>query len=952
MLSIFHRLTLGTCTAALMAFASPVAAQVQAQTIAFDIPAQDLGAALRAFARQSRQQVIFEGAAARGKTSQALKGAYEVTPGLEVLLRGSGLNARRGERGVLMVAEGSRPQDDAVVPYAEATAVDELMVTGTRLKRSLDNGFPLNSYSRAEVESSGQADLQSFLATRNEVSINARSAGIFTSTGYTSTVQLRGLPLGTTLTLVNGRRVQSSGSATGTLLFDLNSIPFEAVEKIDVVPVGSSAIYGGDALAGVINIVLKRSFDGLALGANYGVADGTNDFGASIAAGRTFSRGSAMVVGSFAETTPLTTLERGFFLDADYRRFGGPDARGLTCTPGTVTSATSANLPGLGATTAGIPSLTSSGKPTIANFQPTAGVPNLCGRYANGVGGVLVAATQRYAIHAVGEYRIAGSLTAFAEATYSHDSMDAPSNAIMLNNLLVPATNAFNPFGVDVRVTAQLGRENGTTGASRASEYMRFLAGLRGDLPHGWDFEVSAMRTQDKADFTTLGFLTGAAARTAALASSNPDLALNPFATGRAASETVLRGIWNDLPQRVGEGQHDQINGFVRGGLPALAAGDMEVVVGAEVSRDIWDTSGINIFYDTDRSASAIFGESNIPLLAGRESQGAPLVALSLAGRVDSFSDYGKAATYQAGLEIAPAPGLHVRLARSTSFKPPSLYQLNSASIPTAIQGFGLRDPRRANEAVTVGTVYAGGPSSSLKAETGEATTFGAVWEPGSAPGLKLGASAWAVDISGYISLLLPQVILAYESSFPELITRAPSVGGQVGRIETITSQYRNFGSVGVSGIDYEAAYSRLTRLGRINLSASATQTRRYEVAPFPGAAIEERVSRRFADFWAPEWKGRATIGLERDAWRVGLTGRYLGGYLDEGESTRALGSRWTYDVTASAGLFDNRAKVTLNVVNLANQMPQFASTASAFYDPSQGDWRGRYVSLRLSSHW
>ncbi len=156
----------------------------------------------------------------------------------------------------------------------------------------------MNVYTREDIERSGQPTLTQFLNTLNEVSVKS-SESITQRAGGLSSVQLRGLPAGSTLVLVNGRRVESAGTGSGTY-FPLDVIPYAAVERIEVLPVGSSAVYGGDALAGVVNFVLKSSMDGPAVTVRYGAANGADDGGVSLATGGNYERGSFMVLGSTA----------------------------------------------------------------------------------------------------------------------------------------------------------------------------------------------------------------------------------------------------------------------------------------------------------------------------------------------------------------------------------------------------------------------------------------------------------------------------------------------------------------------------------------------------------------------------------------------------------------------------------------------------------------------------
>jgi iron complex outermembrane receptor protein len=285
-------------------------------------------------------------------------------------------------------------------------------------------------------------------------------------------VQLRGLPIGSTLVLINGRRVQAVGSSAANI-FNLNLIPLAAVDRIEIVPVGSSAVYGGDALAGVVNVILKKSIDGHSLAARLGSGRGIRDGSVSLATGSADDAGSYVLLGSYSRSTPLTMAERSFFRDGDYRRFGGLDTRVRNCTPGTVSSASGANLPGLGASFAGIPVLAPDQVPGVSDFVPTAGQANLCNVWANGQGYALVHGTESLGLHALGDRRLFGSWSVFGELTLAEDRLHASDIGLSLNNVLVPASNPYNPFGEDVRVRRCSGpttacRGSGATPASRA----------------------------------------------------------------------------------------------------------------------------------------------------------------------------------------------------------------------------------------------------------------------------------------------------------------------------------------------------------------------------------------------------------------------------------------------------------------------------------------------------
>jgi iron complex outermembrane recepter protein len=259
-----RRLAFRSCAAAaLMAFAAPVAAYAQEQTYQFNIPAQDLGAALRTFARQSRQQVAFDGATVRGKTSQPLTGSFSAETGLRKLLDGSGLSTTRGAQGVIMV-RASTPQPEAAFA-SEPSAVSEVQVTGSRIRGVKDQFSPVTSFSRAEMDVAGYANVSDLVAKLPQ-NFGGGAARPPAPTPNTEPgagavgVNLRGLGNEATLVLLNGRRLAPSG-LTGNFV-DISSIPTSAIDRVEIVSDGASAIYGSDAIGGVMNIILRDDFEG------------------------------------------------------------------------------------------------------------------------------------------------------------------------------------------------------------------------------------------------------------------------------------------------------------------------------------------------------------------------------------------------------------------------------------------------------------------------------------------------------------------------------------------------------------------------------------------------------------------------------------------------------------------------------------------------------------------
>lgn len=965
-------------------------------------PSQDVADALRAIARATGTSVIFDARAVAGRTAKPVSGSLSGAEAIAMAIQGSGLESQVARDGAVIVRPAASPAATTPAPARGGSAPDRtgaaapprslvqasaeedppsspksladssersdgeakilqytrVEVTGSRLRRvDAEGPAPVNVYTAKDIEKSGQPSLHRFLTSLTEVSVSTGEGG-FSRTAGQGTVQLRGLPLGSTLVLLNGRKLQAVGSSTGSV-FNLNLIPLAAIERVEVVPSGSSAVYGGDALAGVINVILKKSMDGQSLAARLGSGRGFGDGSVSIATGGHSKDGNYLLVGSFSRSTPLTELDRAFFKSVDFRSIGGADERQPYCSPGNVSSV-SGNLPGLNANVAGIPELAPGQTPRISDFLATSGNRNLCNTYATGGGTPLFLGEQNSALHSLAEYHLAGNWSAFAEAMVVKDRIEGPGNGVLLPGVTVPASNLFNPFGVAVRVSSVLGNDNGYRSLLRQSRFSRVLAGLRGELTADWDVELTASTSSDHGNTVSANEQLNSAALTAALASTNPSLAFNPFTSGRAASDDVLRGILKDTTRR-DRGRKDQVGGILRGKLGELWAGPVDVVVGAEAARDWYDVV-IPGQADThgSRRSSAAYGELRAPLLAAREdgSKGWEMVALTLASRHDRYSDFGSATTFQGGLEVRPTRNLLIRGSAAGSFKPPTLLQTNVTDITYDAAIFGLADPKRNGQAVA-GTVVRT-TNKDLQPEHGQARGIGAVWEPEGGLGTRLGATYWQLKIRSMIALLQASTALTYEASFPSFVTRGPSENGQPGPVTSVKTAEVNFGRLDTAGTDMEAAYAWMTPMGRLSASVGVTRVNSYRVQLIPGAPVDDRLGRRFSDFWAPRWKGRLSLGLDGSAWSVGLTSRYLGEYLDAGTSPMKLGNSWVHDFAGNLNLRKlwpellpafKAATFGVTVTNLTDRMPQYVPGAPNF-DITQADWRGRYVAARLSLDW
>ncbi|MDB5581650.1 MAG: TonB-dependent receptor [Bradyrhizobium sp.] len=337
--SINHRRLCSTAAAALV-FAAPVAAHAQQRSFQLDIPAQDMGSALKALASATGQQVVFKGSTVRGKRNNAVRGSYSPEDAVALLIRGTGLASSRSPRGVIVIAPAAVVATAASQSAGEAIArsdaarddrSQDIVVTGTNIRGIAPVGSPLTVYTKADLQQSGAGTLEQFARTmpENFASADASAAIIGNTSGGSfnqassvnggSGFNLNGLGSDATLTLLNGHRLAPAG-AQGDYV-DISLIPFAAIDRIEVLKDGSSAIYGADAIAGVVNILLRHDFHGAESSVRYGGATdgGAEQITASQLLGTSWASGNVMAAYEFDRQYGLLADQRSFVPDQ-----GGP----------------------------------------------------------------------------------------------------------------------------------------------------------------------------------------------------------------------------------------------------------------------------------------------------------------------------------------------------------------------------------------------------------------------------------------------------------------------------------------------------------------------------------------------------------------------------------------------------------------------------------------------------
>jgi outer membrane receptor protein involved in Fe transport len=320
---------LATSTAmACVAIATPAMAQKRS----FDVPAQTASRGISALAKQGGVQLLATAGDVRGKKTNAVRGSYSVDEALRILLRGTGLEASGGTSGgIITIRQVAAARQPASFTPDDDGEGDPIVITGSRIGRpGVESPVPLTSIRAEELPSSGSISLGDALdrlpalrSTFNQNNSGALSSGAsrFGTAGI-NLLDLRGLGIVRTLVLVNGRRHVTS--VPGDFLVDINTIPTELLERVDIVTAGNSATYGSDAVAGVVNFILKRNFEGIAGRVQGGITSrgDRGTYSAALTMGKNFSEGRGNVVLSLdynkmdkleaSQRDYLTGYNRGF----------------------------------------------------------------------------------------------------------------------------------------------------------------------------------------------------------------------------------------------------------------------------------------------------------------------------------------------------------------------------------------------------------------------------------------------------------------------------------------------------------------------------------------------------------------------------------------------------------------------------------------------------------------
>lgn len=800
------------------------------------------------------------------------------------------LSARRAAVSVFAVAASLGAL--ATPANAQDTATDEqadreIVVTGTLLRGVAPGGSNVVALSQEQIQGSGVQTTAQLLATIPQLgSFGTTVAPLGIGGINVNRPNLRNLPgfntggSSTTLVLLDGHRVVGMGNISTTP--DPDFIPPGAIQRVDVVPDGGSAIYGSDAVAGVMNFITRRDFDGIEANARYGVGDDYYTLDLNGTVGKKWDGGSAFISYAFSRHDGIFGRDRDFV-----RRFAttvlpgtpyGP-VTSLNCYPGNVQ---------VGSTIYGLPY-------TTATAAAAAGRLNTCDTSDQAT---LIGPDRRHSVMAGLEQELTSNLSVSLRANYFDRRMATVNGPLTSTSTVGSGALGFAQHRIGTETSQSVYFQYG--GAEQArSDFELETWGVNAEFTYnpGGDWRVKLLGNYGQSHATELARSVDGNALTRAI---NGGLfnAYDWQASNPAALAALFNyGTVNDARQRL-----VNFKAVADGSLFALPGGNVKLAFGGEFIHEGFDVrngtgipgqilsgspaisvGGVTVLnaiaptrnrFNLSRDVKAVFGELSIPVF-GADNEMALFRSLSLSasGRYD---DYGGAVggTFNPkfGFNWKPVEGIRFRGAWGKAFNAPSLADYSGATLSSVVAGGQLGSLTATNagrppaEVLAIHPIGDGrqtvltinGNAPGIQPQSGTTLSLGVDLDPTFVPGLHVGVTYWSIHMKDLIQrapttdqiqwwvrnpdkfVFNPSAaqILNVINSFaqtgapnticppPNPISSSPDLATQAGAncvYAIADARKTNFGKVNVSGLDFDVSYRHDTSFGSIDASWNAS---------------------------------------------------------------------------------------------------------------------------------
>lgn len=868
--------------------------------------------------------------------------------------------------------------------------IEEIFITGSRVGRSNYNStLPVEVVSRGEIEKMGVptiTDMVKNLTINTGSNFNGDFSTQRQSAG-TSQVNLRGLTLGSTLTLVNGRRVTLSATSNdeGATFVDINQFPLLMIERVEILKDGGSAIYGSDAVAGVFNMITRKGFEGLEIVASGQTTTKSSqkDLSVSVAMGAVSDRFEVSAYFDYFDRSNLRGIDRKFFPQFPESNF---NTTGLGHVPTLIFNDTPTSGPFAGSGITGFvldPDCGVDGSipaPFLPGADPATGAAGFCRADFSGTFD-MVFEEKRFIGFSEASLEITDDLNFFSELSFAFNdaiSTQAIAGPILRSSVIVQEDHPANPHGVDVVL---FGRVAEPVRSERPiqNNYFRFASGFDYSISDTWSSEIALGHSEH--DFTVDSSVTNLDALT--VPSGDPDIPLavrpdfNPFGSrftpngpqnDPAVLDAILGTAINTAESKLTTGELS-VSGDLGEHLQ-LPGGRTGVAFGGQIRRDTLKINnddaierGATAFEgqaaDTplvSRNVYAAYGEVNLPIFDTLEMQ----VAL----RHESFEGQIKNTTDpKVGIQWRPVDEVLVRGSYSTAFRAPTLFQTNvsaQTTLPVASDPFN-NNPSSVCSISNAATIFpasiaVGNPD--LQAENADAYTAGVVIHPTS--NMSVSVDYWRFEVDDVIVKNNLQSILNDDCLADGLANDPRIQRGPGGAVRSVNTQFINAAALKTDGVDFALSYDLDAKtLGSFDFDLRGTWIREYKFQLSPdGPSAKGDGNRNFTNPFAPapKWRANASINWIKDMHNVNAIVRYISGF-DDDNNTDVLNARIKSHVTldlqytlhleqlikASRG-----TSLSIGAINVTDNAPPPAVGVFG-YETTVHYPRGRLVYVRIS---
>jgi len=834
--------------------------------------------------------------------------------------------------------------------------IERIAVTGSLIKRTdLAGPSPITSIDAAQIANTGVTDLIS-LFTKLPIS----GQGTFSTQGNSSddtanggsSVSLRGLGADSTLILINGRRVSVSPFAKGidTAFVDINNIPIAAIKRVDILKDGASATYGSDAIAGVINVVLKDDFDGAQVSLKVGdTADGGGqEQNLSLIWGNSSEKFSHTFILDYFDREEVLYADRAYARSANQAALRPND-------PDAVDFRSSAGIPG---------TIALKSDPTnriIDEFGVDRCPPedidraaNIC-RYDYAPVMTMVPDAERFSYNYLGRYEINDEMRAFVDFNGQNSkSIVRGAGSPSFNELFMDGDNANHPFadqpdhpffGQDLtmrRRTVDIGNREKRVD----TDYYRAILGLSGEID-AWNWEAAYSYIK----------------------SESVERGVDGFPNSRRVQEAIDSELWNPFEPslnsqesldfiettttRVGKSTNKSVDFTVSGPIAQLPAGELMLALKAEyreeaisdnpddqfICGDVFGTEATQA--NGERDSKSISAEMAIPVLDELEVQ--------LAVRHERYSDFGSTSDPKISFLWSATQDLSFRGSYGTAFRAPSLHQLG---LGRTDESPNLVDTVRCN-AVGIAcqpqeytAVFAGNPE--LGPEESSSYNLGMIYQI--TDELDFSLDFYNYDIENIIDSDT-QFVFTNFGNDGSVVERIPtSDPNDPGEVVQVFDSFQNIGDLETNGIDFDMGYRLESDYGQFKFGFVMNYVLKYEEFR-PDADGGTRLNIQEGEFEQPKVRHTSSVDWMMNDINATLAVNYIGefdGDADSGFGDKTVDSMTTVDLVLNYQGIENTV-LTVGATNLLNEEPSYSHHDFYGYVNTVHSGQGRFVYVQGS---